>query len=268
MRALRATHRAFTLIELLVVITIIAILAAILFPVFASAKESAKQVVCMSNMRQFGLAMQMYLADYDDVWFPALSPDPIPGFAPTQAWIGYDNNNTGLAGGYDGHVYEPAVNPPHPGAIDPYLKDLGVQRCPSMPQKWQTSYAVNYFSPAHWSPYYLRNPLAAGNEFGPSAKTLRIENGRWATTGAPASEVHEPAYTLVAWEHLAVVPVCNFLQPADWFESPPNDSYLRDHFHFLHRKAANGLWADTHAKRLTYEGLRRPMFSSRKDIYQ
>ena len=65
------TRNAFTLIELLVVIAIIAILAAILFPVFAQAKASAKQIVCMSNMKQIGLATKMYMNDNDDVCFPA-----------------------------------------------------------------------------------------------------------------------------------------------------------------------------------------------------
>jgi prepilin-type N-terminal cleavage/methylation domain-containing protein len=60
--------RAFTLIELLVVIAIIAILAAILFPVFASAKTAAKRTVHIGNMRQIGLAERMYANDYDGLW--------------------------------------------------------------------------------------------------------------------------------------------------------------------------------------------------------
>lgn len=58
--------RAFTLIELLVVIAIVAILAAILFPVFAQAKEAAKKTACLSNNRQQGVALLLYLGDYDD----------------------------------------------------------------------------------------------------------------------------------------------------------------------------------------------------------
>jgi prepilin-type N-terminal cleavage/methylation domain-containing protein/prepilin-type processing-associated H-X9-DG protein len=61
-------RKAFTLIELLVVIAIIAILAAILFPVFAQAKESAKRTVAISNMKQLALASQMYMGDYDDMY--------------------------------------------------------------------------------------------------------------------------------------------------------------------------------------------------------
>src|SRR5471030_401530 len=62
---------AFTLIELLVVIAIIAILAAILFPVFAQAKESAKKTVCLSQAKQTGLSEMMYANDYDNTMVPA-----------------------------------------------------------------------------------------------------------------------------------------------------------------------------------------------------
>ncbi|MCU0315099.1 MAG: prepilin-type N-terminal cleavage/methylation domain-containing protein [Fimbriimonadaceae bacterium] len=70
------TKRAFTLIELLVVIAIIAILAAILFPVFAQAKASAKNTQDLSNMKQIGTVAQIYSADYDDVFVPTGASDP------------------------------------------------------------------------------------------------------------------------------------------------------------------------------------------------
>jgi len=63
---MRRSAIAFTLIELLVVIAIIAILAAVLLPVFAQARESARKTQCMSNLRQMGLAIQMYLQDADE----------------------------------------------------------------------------------------------------------------------------------------------------------------------------------------------------------
>jgi prepilin-type N-terminal cleavage/methylation domain-containing protein len=72
---MRKADRAFTLIELLVVIAIIAILAAILFPVFAQAREKGRQAVCISNMKQFTLGMMMYVQDYDER-FPSQDPTP------------------------------------------------------------------------------------------------------------------------------------------------------------------------------------------------
>ncbi|MEQ1821665.1 MAG: prepilin-type N-terminal cleavage/methylation domain-containing protein [Fimbriimonadaceae bacterium] len=77
----KSTSSAFTLIELLVVIAIIAILAAILFPVFAQAKEAAKKTACLSNARQIGMAVKMYLGDNDDVMplFYAYNSAPAAG---------------------------------------------------------------------------------------------------------------------------------------------------------------------------------------------
>src|SRR5947209_5159553 len=66
-RAVRPHHAAFTLIELLVVIAIIAVLIALLFPVFATAKAKAKQTACLSNLRQIGIGLSLYLTDSDDV---------------------------------------------------------------------------------------------------------------------------------------------------------------------------------------------------------
>ena len=85
------THKAFTLIELLVVIAIIAVLMAILTPTLQRVREQAKNITCRSNLRQYGLAMYMYLDDYDSR-FPAPSTcmvanqEPVPGYQRYCRW--------------------------------------------------------------------------------------------------------------------------------------------------------------------------------------
>lgn len=268
-------RRAFTLIELLVVIAIIAILAAILFPVFAQAKVTAKQTVCVSNMKQVGSAVFLYLSDFDDRFNPIVSYEPEPGFAPQKVWIGYDNNNARLQGGFWGDMQLPRRNPKRPGHLDPYMKNDGIKKCPSSKPEFQTALAANWFNEAEENtrnnPYYNRsNPGARGNEWGPMAKvSVRSESRsrEWTMIGAKTSDVEEPAMTLLAWEHAAWVPLCSFLQGIDWFFSPPNNNAYREHFSFLHRDGASTLWADGHARRMNFGQLKRPMFSSVKAIY-
>jgi prepilin-type N-terminal cleavage/methylation domain-containing protein/prepilin-type processing-associated H-X9-DG protein len=104
---MRTRFRGFTLIELLVVIAIIAILAAILFPVFAQAREKARTTKCLSNCKQLGTAVTMYLQDYDGAY-------PLAWF-PSPAEYGFDV------------------------ALFPYIKNHQVYECPSnklRPSDW------------------------------------------------------------------------------------------------------------------------------------
>ena len=85
----RRRRPAFTLIELLVVIAIIAILAAILFPVFAQAREKARMTACLSNMKQIGTALTMYAQDYDETLplndYVGNGLGPLPGWRDPRA---------------------------------------------------------------------------------------------------------------------------------------------------------------------------------------
>lgn len=120
-------RKAFTLIELLVVIAIIAILAAILFPVFAQAREKARQTSCLSNMKQIGMAARMYMEDYDGEMFHH-----------HEAWVLDDGSQVDSlpptaascsAGGFgNSHAEKPWVI-----FFQPYLKNRQVGFCPSDP---------------------------------------------------------------------------------------------------------------------------------------
>ena len=81
-----STKSGFTLIELLVVIAIIAILAAVLFPVFAQAREKARSITCINNMKQWGTAAVMYSQDYDGMWVPSFIYQKPPVSSPDIDW--------------------------------------------------------------------------------------------------------------------------------------------------------------------------------------
>jgi prepilin-type N-terminal cleavage/methylation domain-containing protein/prepilin-type processing-associated H-X9-DG protein len=118
--------KGFTLIELLVVIAIIAILASILFPVFARARENARRTSCLSNMKQMGLGMLQYAQDYDERFPNAYHTSPT--------------------------VFIIAL-PGQPSLLDPYTKGAQIFKCPSEPVKRnnagnpvaKASYGLNLF---------------------------------------------------------------------------------------------------------------------------
>ena len=219
-----------------------------------------------------GMAMSIYCGDFDDTWVPlAIENQGMTPFNHQQMWIGYDNSNdTTITAGFYGDVLKPAINPVHPGMIDTYLKSEGVKKCPNKPSEWQLAMAYNFFNPLLDSEYYIVNPGAKANEYGPGAMTITFTPEGFASlTGTNDSGIQEPANTLVMWEHKAHSPACNFLQIPNWFESAPLAPRLfEEHFNALHRGGTTSLWADSHARRIVYKQLKRPMFSCRKDIYE
>jgi prepilin-type N-terminal cleavage/methylation domain-containing protein/prepilin-type processing-associated H-X9-DG protein len=82
------SHRGFTLIEILVVVSLIVILAGILFPVFAQVREKARQTTCLSNLRQVSQAMQLYADEYDTRLPPAISREPGEAVYFPTTWMG------------------------------------------------------------------------------------------------------------------------------------------------------------------------------------
>jgi prepilin-type N-terminal cleavage/methylation domain-containing protein len=118
-------RNAFTLIELLVVIAIIAILAAILFPVFARAREKARQASCTSNIKQLGIAWMMYVQDFDECFPPNNSPA-----APGSEWMNLPGAGFPCKPCRPVHRVTGLPYDPRPFAMT-YIKNMGLFACPS-----------------------------------------------------------------------------------------------------------------------------------------
>lgn len=145
---MKAVKQGFTLIELLVVIAIIAILAAILFPVFARAREKAREITCISNEKQIGIGFMQYFQDYDDVppFFRAMSSGADWWTSKMMNWkdeiYPYINN-----GGYPYNNGQPYIN----------NKNGGVFECPDSTDPWSNA-------PVWWSLGSYSQPGTGGDE--------------------------------------------------------------------------------------------------------
>jgi prepilin-type N-terminal cleavage/methylation domain-containing protein/prepilin-type processing-associated H-X9-DG protein len=188
-RSRTSGHRAkagFTLIELLVVIAIIAILAAILFPVFAQAREKARQTTCASNEKNLATATLMYLQDYDEVF-----PITVPGNSDTYRAVG------------DQATFGPQTRSFYLNALEPYLKNRGILRCPSGPEvnlygagvviPWATDgTAVSYAMNGYLNAFPLSGMPA------PAQVILYTENGKQALRGLGMAFPYPGSATLAA----------------------------------------------------------------------
>lgn len=156
-------RKGFTLIELLVVIAIIAILAAILFPVFAKAREKARQATCSSNMKELALAILMYVQDYDEAIVPVY------------------NDNYGVPNRYCWFEQ-----------TEPYIKNTQIMVCPSgpdTPNNWpKFTLACYYGLVMH---HILPEGAAWGTrrlaDFSKPAEICMLMEGSWYTHYCPAA---------------------------------------------------------------------------------
>jgi len=206
----RVARRGFTLIELLVVIAIIAILAAILFPVFAQAREKARGISCISNLKQVGNALVMYVQDYDETF-------------PMNMYLGFDNTGP--------HVLLSYM------ALTPYVKNVGVYVCPSDPHPFDLPLAMQVISMP--SPMPVSPPVAAisyfpnyalidwgnpSNFFGPNNRPVKT-----------LAEVEFPVETAAFYDGEATLPDSMF----DIMDEPIQARHMNN---------SNACFADGHAK--------------------
>lgn len=160
--------RGFTLIELLVVIAVISILAAILFPVFARARESARRASCLSNLKQIGLGFMMYVQDYDERYpfgmqwkVKPADGDTSPNYdissfiepSTVDSSMPYAHFRVGAGGAGSGHVLS------WMDATYPYVKSTQLFVCPSQEDNGINSYGYsNYINNLHGDNYNIMNP--------------------------------------------------------------------------------------------------------------
>jgi prepilin-type processing-associated H-X9-DG protein/prepilin-type N-terminal cleavage/methylation domain-containing protein len=244
-------RHAFTLIELLVIVAIIAILAAILFPVFALARNKARQSSSLSNLKQHGLAFQMYAQDYDEVLPPAYSAGT-PG--------------TTLPDNYGAFRW--------PWLTLPYVKNMALYRSPSDtkdlavascgggcrdPQNPFYGYLWGLFPSYGYNWWYLapdyrvpqgQDPATASTTYsraaglgaiGVPADTVLLADSIWAPKSNP---------TNLGMGYFIVYP------PFTWSGNPPLTMTSYGYVWPRHHNRANTLFVDGHVKALTVDSLK------------
>ena len=217
MKTLLSAHRkGFTLIELLVVIAIIAILAAILFPVFSRAREKARGASCMSNMKQLALAVIQYTQDYDEKLPIGRSTNGDNPFT----FVRYD----GVIVRTQGYWWL---------TIQPYMKNLQIMICPSVgiprghPRSGSRtgSYGANYRGV-----FGRRFPVHLSSHSQPGELVMITDSRLRASDLAPCAA---DASAAACWGYYAV--------------TPPAWNYWYN-VHFRHTDITNAAFADGHAK--------------------
>lgn len=213
--------KAFTLIELLVVISIIAVLAAILFPVFARAKEAARKTQCINNLKQLGTAFGLYASDHDDR-IPGIT-EGLGGEQQEGGWVFNDLFRT----------YEAGIFIPEKGSLFPYAKNADIYVCPTDRdgRTAKLSYAINGC--------LIEPPMNIG-----------------VNKGKAYSAVKEAASTMLIGEE-GTSPLQNERYTSgtnDGYFHP-----VFDHFNDRHNGLSNVLYVDLHVKTLKAEPVREKL---------
>jgi prepilin-type N-terminal cleavage/methylation domain-containing protein len=222
----------FTLIELLVVIAIIAILAAILFPVFAQARESARQSTCLSHGKQIGLAMQMYAQDYDERCPPVGS-----AIEPGTLLDGVKRNGQPFNG--------------WSLVMLPYIKSRDLFLCPSMPRVFQGSGACSKFNGQPITNNYSYNWfLGADGSYGRAGDgdygSSPDKSHRW-DTPIGLAQISRPANT-IAFLHSNSVPPYGATWGCTYVTIETPDFINKIRMRVMHKDGDNLVFADGHSK--------------------
>ena len=208
-------QKAFTLIELLVVIAIISILAAILFPAFARARENARRTACLSNMKQVGLGIVQYTQDYDEKM-------------PCQPDSGLPNTGVGVVINYRTN---PATN--WFTQVYPYVKSWQLFACPSA-QPNTASVNENPGDGSNGDSNYLGNGVIMQRYAGFGPLSL--------------AAITEPS-TLIAVQEYSMRAKASYMRPLLVAGSQSTyQSWLTDSFSNVHFEGGNLLFADGHVK--------------------
>ena len=206
--------RGFTLIELLVVIAIIAILAAILFPVFARAREKARQITCLSNLRQIGMGWQMYANDYSE----RVMPVELHAAGPVKYywWTAFNSSTS--------------TRIPEGGLLYPYMRNSQINVCPSFSNNLRadlgfTGYAYNYhyLSPLSWLP----------PDWTPVINTVSL------------AAIKSPSETVLFADGARINFMDSTTLEGNTYLEPPSQDYPG--FHGRHNGTGNIVWVDGHA---------------------